>query len=435
MDGTPSAAALTELRLAIERERDTLGELARVLSTTPDPDVARISALRRIRAEHPDARVIAFSEFASTITSLYSAMRADAGVGMLTAREARIASGRIARDELLARFAPVAQHAPPVAAHESVTLLLATDLLSEGENLQDARVVVHLDLPWNPARLAQRVGRLRRPGGAREVQSYLFEPPASSQLLLDTDTRLRRKLAAAERVIGHGIDVLPVLARESAATLTDRAARLDDASATDEGALTALFERWRSGTSPASTKSECMVAGVASHTNAWLAALDDGRIISSIDGRISDSPSSGLRAGNLFDGRACSPSDADVRSTLDSLRCWLEADRLAMTCGLDAPIGPLRRTVLLWLETLPRVLPRHERASALSLVGRLRGALQGPLPIGAERLLASIAKARTALAEDQLRSAVAITDRQFCGDGERSPLVARIVALVVASEE
>ena len=40
-------------------------------------------------------------------------------------------------------------------------VLIATDLLSEGLNLQDAARVVHYDLPWSPARLAQRVGRMR----------------------------------------------------------------------------------------------------------------------------------------------------------------------------------------------------------------------------------------------------------------------------------
>ena len=160
---------------------------------------------------HRDVAVLAFSEYASTVRAYFAAMRADAGVGMLTASEARIASGRLSRDELLARFAPLAQGASAPHPRERVTLLLATDLLSEGVNLQDAAVVVHLDLPWNPARLAQRLGRIRRPGGASEVTSYLMAPPARSGLLLRAEVRLREKLAQAERTIGRGLDVLPAL--------------------------------------------------------------------------------------------------------------------------------------------------------------------------------------------------------------------------------
>src|SRR5439155_26164339 len=125
--------------------------------------------------------------------------------GMLTARAARIVTGRLSRDELLARFAPEGQGSRAYAPHEAVTLLLATDLLSEGVNLQDASIVIHLDLPWNPARLSQRVGRVRRPGGAALVHSYLVAPPAGAALLLDVERRLRDKLGTAARAIGRGI--------------------------------------------------------------------------------------------------------------------------------------------------------------------------------------------------------------------------------------
>src|SRR5206468_1014892 len=86
---------------------------------------------REWRAAHPRQRVIAFSEFASTISAYFERLRSDPGVGMLTARAARIVTGRIARDEMLARFAPDAQGARAYGAHDAVTLLLATDLLSE----------------------------------------------------------------------------------------------------------------------------------------------------------------------------------------------------------------------------------------------------------------------------------------------------------------
>ena len=430
MDGTPSSAVLRELRMAVERERDTLEALARVLRATPDPDVARVSAMRRVRAEHPGERVIAFSEFASTITSLYSAMRTDAGVGMLTAREARIASGRIGRDELLARFAPVAQHTRPVAAHESVTLLLATDLLSEGVNLQDASVVVHLDLPWNPARLAQRVGRLRRPGGAREVRTYLLAPPARAGVLLDADARLRRKLAAAERVIGHGIGVLPVLGRETASLLVSNAPHPDEASAAEGGALTALLERWRSGAPDQNAQAGRIVAAVDSQTNAWLAALDDGRIIASIEGHVSDSPSSVLRVASLLACQALIPSDANARENLAALHRWLGAEQLATACGLDAPAGLHRRIMRHWLATLVRDLPRHEQASALPVVGRLRSALLDALPLGAERLLVAVASEGERSALVALQSALAIVEHSSRGRHAIASANAGVVAIV-----
>jgi superfamily II DNA or RNA helicase len=428
IDATPSAGVLGELRAALECERATMSDLASVLRATPDPDLARVCALRQVRSAHPGLRIIAFSEFASTITAFYSAMRGDAGVGMLTARDARIASGRIPRDELLARFAPLAQHARPVAAHESVTLLLTTDLLSEGVNLQDASIVVHLDLPWNPARLAQRVGRVRRPGGASVVHAYLFSPPARAAELLDADARLRRKLAAAEHVVGHGIHVLPALSAQSVAP-----PHADIASADAQGAFTARLERWRSREPVAERgETQCVVAAVESNVSAWLAALDDGRVICSLNGRVSDSVSFAVRVADLLEGPSRIASEDETRDAIASLHSWLDANQLAVTCGLDAVAGPHVRVVLHWLDALARELPRHERATALPLVVRLREGLMLPLPLGAERALAGIASRRIGgSASDILMSAIGIVKDALRNRDPVQSRPVRPVALVI----
>ena len=100
------------LGIAIERERDGLDALLRTIARAEDPDPMRVAALLRAAARaRPCASILAFSESASTVRAYWSAMRGETGVGLLTASEARIASGRVTRDELLARFAPRAQGA------------------------------------------------------------------------------------------------------------------------------------------------------------------------------------------------------------------------------------------------------------------------------------------------------------------------------------
>src|SRR5438105_6206640 len=82
-------------------------------------------------------------------------------------------------------------------------ILLATDLLSEGVNLHDAQIVVHLDLPWTAARLEQRVGRLRRLGSLHDrVIVYAMHPPAPAETLLQVKRRLLEKSEHARRAIG-----------------------------------------------------------------------------------------------------------------------------------------------------------------------------------------------------------------------------------------
>src|SRR6185436_5013125 len=86
---------------------------------------------------------------------------------------------------------------------EEIELLLTTDLLSEGVNLQDANVVVHLDIPWTVARMEQRVGRVARLGSPHpEVIVHALRPPRSAAAVLSIESIVQRKWRGAKREIG-----------------------------------------------------------------------------------------------------------------------------------------------------------------------------------------------------------------------------------------
>lgn len=96
--------------------------------------------------------------------------------------------------------------------HERVRLLLTTDLLAEGVNLQDAGVVVHLDQPWTPTAIAQREGRITRIGSLHtEVHAYTLRPPGGGAALLAIASRLRRKARAALVVLAPDATPAPAL--------------------------------------------------------------------------------------------------------------------------------------------------------------------------------------------------------------------------------
>ena len=166
----------------VDAHLEALAQLANHHERTAQGDVARADALRVLLQAHPGTPIIAFSQFTHTIGALHRALSDIAGVGLLSGKHARIASGRISRNDALARFAPLAQERPPPPAHQAIRLLLATDLLAEGVNLQDAGVVVHLDLPWTDALREQRVGRCARLGSPhRTVHVYSFAPHAGGE--------------------------------------------------------------------------------------------------------------------------------------------------------------------------------------------------------------------------------------------------------------
>jgi len=394
--------------------------------------------------------ILAFSESASTVRAHWSAMRGEAGVGLLTASEARIASGRVAREELLARFAPRAQGACAPAAHDRVTLLLTTDLLSEGVNLQDASVVVHLDLPWNPARLAQRLGRIRRPGGACEVASYLLSPPANASLLLRAEARLRAKLARAESTIGRSVDVLPAL---GAPLLTPSHASDDGAArkaagtslsaAEMRGEIARRLARWRATAGavdrPTDVDQRDIDAAVRTDTRGWIALLDDGRLVASVaDGdrrtSLGEAPELIVRALELLDGAACHSDDVERDAAHRELNEWITHDWSRRSCGLVAADSPMRRRMHRALENALRFAPRHRRASIFDRAARVRRALARPLPLGMERALDALADRRSTSADWIAAAADLVVRAPGCAGTPESGVPRCRVLIVLLSE-
>ena len=187
----------------LDAHLEALTQLAEHHAQTACGDSARADELRALLHAHPDTPIIAFSQFTQTIGALHRALSDIAGIGLISSKHARIASGRINRSEVLARFAPLAQERPPPPCHEAIRLLLSTDLLAEGVNLQDAGVVVHLDLPWTEALRQQRVGRCARIGSPHAVvHVYRFAPPPDGDRALRLQRRLARKAALSTRFAG-----------------------------------------------------------------------------------------------------------------------------------------------------------------------------------------------------------------------------------------
>jgi hypothetical protein len=192
-------AEMRALREAVEAHAHGVRRLLAQMAARPNPDLARAAALKEVAAGR---KTIAFSAYEDTVHTIarHLGYRRTCALG---GRGGIVAGGRLRRAEAIARFAPIAMGCPaPAAAHE-IDLLIATDLLSEGLNLQDASVVVHLDLPWTPARMEQRVGRAARVGSPHPcVSVYALAPPASAEVMLGVERRLQEKLQQAARAVG-----------------------------------------------------------------------------------------------------------------------------------------------------------------------------------------------------------------------------------------
>jgi len=238
-----------QIRADVEADIELLGRLKALAETASDArtdlkalrlverlrEIARIAATpdRSGLSESDRRKTIVFSTFADTIDDLHekvvAAINAARKEDPLSAFKGRVAppvyGSRGGKDEetrarVLGRFAP--ETAGLDSGRNDYDLLLTTDVLSEGVNLQQAGRVVSYDLPWNPMRIVQRHGRIDRIG-SKHSRVYLdsFFPSKSLDRLLELEDRLRRKLRQADAAVGTG-KVLPgVSALEEGQVLRD----------------------------------------------------------------------------------------------------------------------------------------------------------------------------------------------------------------------
>jgi hypothetical protein len=119
------------------------------------------------------------------------------------------ATGGIDREEAVFGFVPESSEAPP-DYRDDFDVMVTTDVLAEGMNLQQCRNIVNYDLPWNPMRLVQRHGRIDRIGSPHEdVYMRCFFPDARMEELLDLESRIRTKVAHAAASVGIEHEVIP----------------------------------------------------------------------------------------------------------------------------------------------------------------------------------------------------------------------------------
>ena len=161
---------------------------------------AKLDALHALLTEtFPNRKVLIFSQFADTVGYLEEQLKrkgvqALAGVTGSSADPTRLAW----------RFSPESNRRPGQGAPEQeLRVLVATDVLSEGQNLQDCHVVVNYDLPWAIIRLIQRAGRVDRIGQkAEEILCHSFLPAEGVERIIDLRRRVRERLRENAEVVG-----------------------------------------------------------------------------------------------------------------------------------------------------------------------------------------------------------------------------------------
>jgi hypothetical protein len=402
LDGPASSVAPTLAR-HVDAHAAALRHTLATLDAAPATDPARVDWLQAVRARHPNARVVAFTQFADTARAVFRAIAPAGHAGLLTASGGRIASGPLARDALLARFAPRSTGAHHPSAIERVDCLIATDCLSEGLDLRGASVVVHLDVPWTPARLAQRVGRAARLGAPHAaVHVYGLRPDLPVARWLRVARRLRAKARAARHALGSH----PVSERGR----TDRPPRGRALRVARHMAAHRQLERWLAGAVPLPLPT---VAAVRCGRSGFVAVCHPGHrasprvvpptILAVLDGRApTAAPGTVVRALRHLarpGATPVAPPPGAVAAARAAIHGWTTRRAALDAVGAGAPPAfapagrsrhPSVRATLAHADAALRTAPPHARLRRAHVVTVLREALARPVSAGTECALAAL---------------------------------------------
>ncbi len=387
----PATIPLASLTTTLRRHVSALEELLAHATRRADDALARF--VREVRAAHPRERVVVFSCYAETAQSLYLQMRRFGHAALLTARGGMIASGPVSRNEVIAQFTPRSDLRES-DARDQIDLLIATDVLSEGVDLRDASVVVHVDLPWTHARFQQRVGRLARIGSPHQrVVEYTVNPPARAESVMREMDIVARKLGLATAFFGD------------APAPVERSGGSDAPVVRAEQART-ILEHWRAETPVAAQRGESPCAAfVRSHepaaVGAWLVDGVPTLLACDAAGMMYACADTVARSLALVTSACDDDTTRDHSSAVDVVRRaaerWYERHRAQLAIGV-----PGTPATSLSARDPRRVLSRvadralassnfSRRADAAALAGRLRSAAATPLPIAVEWRLESLA--------------------------------------------
>ena len=178
---------------------DLLTILLEIGEWNADAD-AQLNALENLLTnKHRQEKVLIFSQFADTVNYLAEQLQ-KRGVSQVEG----VTGAHPDPTYAAWRFSPVSnEKRSSISEDNEIRVLIATDVLSEGQNLQDSFVVVNYDLPWAIIRLIQRAGRVDRIGQqSKDIYCYSMWPSEGIEQIINLRSRLHTRLQQNAEVVG-----------------------------------------------------------------------------------------------------------------------------------------------------------------------------------------------------------------------------------------
>ncbi|MBU0701342.1 NgoFVII family restriction endonuclease [bacterium] len=178
-------------------------EIIKILSVAkewnPDEDRQLNALFELINNTHNKDKILVFTQFADTAWYLYEQLK-NRGVESIEC----VTGNCDNPTDYAHRFSPISNEISSIKGTEKeLRVLITTDVLSEGQNLQDGHIIVNYDLPWAIIRLIQRTGRVDRIGQKfGEILCYSFLPEDGVEKIINLRGRLKERINQNAEVVG-----------------------------------------------------------------------------------------------------------------------------------------------------------------------------------------------------------------------------------------
>ncbi len=173
---------------------------------------AKVNAPTTNKLGQPNRKVVVFTAFADTAGYLYEQLKPWAKTEFGPSFHVAVVMGGAGRNQttlgksefshILTNFSPIAKNRAKIRSmpqNEEIDLLIATDCISEGQNLQDGDYLINYDIHWNPVRLIQRFGRIDRIGSLNPVvQMVNFWPTEDLNKYINLKNRVEARMALVD---------------------------------------------------------------------------------------------------------------------------------------------------------------------------------------------------------------------------------------------
>ena len=146
---------------------------------------------------HKYEKVVVFTQYSDTANYIYKQLE-KRGIKYIE----KVTGATKNSTSIVERFSPISNKAD-IEKENELRILIATDVLSEGQNLQEAHIIVNYDLPWAIIRLIQRAGRVDRIGQSSEkIYCYSFFPADEVEEIISLRTRLNERINENAGIVG-----------------------------------------------------------------------------------------------------------------------------------------------------------------------------------------------------------------------------------------